>query len=530
MAGTPRILLIEDNDKARRELEVILHFLGESVVASTSTGWREALESVPDTADISATGTISTVPNASAIPAIPGNIANTTSNTEVPIVLIGSCDSTELTELLAELHSWSAGVPSIVLGEGRIAADLKPRLASQVVASPGTPLAYQPLLDALHKARVFYEHYNRLRDVGGVRDYNMFRSLVGTSAAIEQVRYMMGQVANTEISVLITGESGTGKEVVARNLHLNSARADKPFIPINCGAIPAELLESELFGHEKGAFTGAVSSRAGRFELADGGTLFLDEIGDMPLSMQVKLLRVLQERSFERVGGVKTLHTDVRIMAATHRDLQQMIAGSEFRQDLYYRINVFPIDMPPLRGRSEDIPPLINDLISTMEASNRGSVRFNSNAIVALGRYHWPGNVRELANLIERMAILHPHRIVGFNDLPAKFQSPARPLAPGQQEAAARYADGSAGSAVDNLTDSSALEAANIQRDGSAKLLPMKGGLDLKEYLANLEKNLIEKALSDSDGVVTRAADRLHMRRTTLVEKMRKYNLQKNPG
>jgi sigma-54 specific flagellar transcriptional regulator A len=249
----------------------------------------------------------------------------------------------------------------------------------------------------------------------------MFRSLVGRSDPIQRVRHMMGQVANTEVSVLITGESGTGKEVVARNLHLNSARADKPFVPINCGAIPRELLESELFGHEKGAFTGAISSRAGRFELADGGTLFLDEIGDMPLNMQVKLLRVLQERSFERVGGVKTIQTDVRILAATHKDLEKMIDEGEFRQDLYYRINVFPIEMPPLRERADDVPLLLNELITAMEAESRGSVRFNSGAIASLCRHNWPGNVRELANLVERMAILHPHGIVGLEDLPNKF-------------------------------------------------------------------------------------------------------------
>ena len=477
----PPILLLEDGSDARRELEIILRFLGERVVASDTAGWKDALSDWGD-----------------------GAAAES-----MPIVIIGGCDSMPLTELLAQLHDWSPGVPGIVLGEGRIAAGLKPRLASQVVANPGMPLRYQSLLDALHKARVFYEHYNRLGGGGRVRDFNMFRSLVGRSPALERVRYLMGQVADTEVSVLITGESGTGKEVVARSLHNNSARAGKPFIPVNCGAIPAELLESELFGHEKGAFTGAVSARAGRFELADGGTLFLDEIGDMPLSMQVKLLRVLQERSFERVGGIKTLHTDVRIIAATHSDLQRMIAAGEFRQDLYYRINVFPIEMPPLRERVEDIPLLSNELISVMEADRRGSVRFNSAAIETLRRYHWPGNVRELANLIERMAILHPHRIVGSGDLPERFRNPVqRELIPQSEEEA----------------------AADAAEDGGGNvLLPMKG-LDLKEYLANLERSFIERALTDCSGVVARAADRLKYKRTTLVEKMRKYNLQKGAG
>jgi len=323
--------------------------------------------------------------------------------------------------------------------------------------------------------------------------------------------------------VLITGESGTGKEVVARNLHLNSARADKPFVPINCGAIPRELLESELFGHEKGAFTGAIAARAGRFELADGGTLFLDEIGDMPLAMQVKLLRVLQERSFERVGGVKTIQTDVRILAATHKDLEKMIEEGEFRQDLYYRINVFPIEMPSLRERAEDVPLLLNELITVMEAEKRGSVRFNSGAIQSLSRHPWPGNVRELANLVERMAILHPHGIVGINDLPKKFRHLD------EQEIAraeTRYKHlgdmGKQGGVVQ-------LPKSPVEGGDSAGLLPLHG-LDLKEYLANLEKDLIEQALDDSGGVVARAADRLHIRRTTLVEKMRKYQLQKRQG
>ena len=271
-------------------------------------------------------------------------------------------------------------------------------------------------------------------------------------------------------------------------------------------AIPRELLESELFGHEKGAFTGAVSSRAGRFELADGGTLFLDEIGDMPLSMQVKLLRVLQEKSFERVGGTNTIHTDARILAATHKDLEQMIETGEFRQDLYFRLNVFPIEMPPLRSRVEDVPLLLNELISMMESEGRGSVRFNSGAINCLQRYPWPGNVRELANLVEQMAILHPHHIVGVEDLSVKI----------------REFNAEIDLDLDRLTQT---DTTSLSEQDN--LLPMHG-LDLKEYLANLERSLISQALDDSGGVVARAANRLHMRRTTLVEKMRKYQMQRN--
>lgn len=485
MAEDTMILLINDNDRTRHDLETVLSFIGEQVVSASSSNWH------------------STISEAVSKPQ------------QVCLALINDCQQLDTLQLLNDLNQWEAGLPFVLIGEQQLPEQLDADLQSRITATLPQDLTHQPLLDAIHKAKLFHEHYNRLRDFDGVRDYNMFRSLVGRSEPVQRVRHMMGQVANTEVSVLITGESGTGKEVVARNLHLNSARADKPFVPINCGAIPRELLESELFGHEKGAFTGAISSRAGRFELADGGTLFLDEIGDMPLNMQVKLLRVLQERSFERVGGVKTIQTDVRILAATHKDLEKMIEEGEFRQDLYYRINVFPIEMPSLRERADDVPLLLNELITVMEAEGRGSVRFNSGAIESLRRHDWPGNVRELANLVERMAILHPHGIVGIEDLPKKFRHLS------DQE----INETSMSDIADDATQSVVPIKGGASSDGGS-LLPLHG-LDLKEYLANLEKDLIEQALDDSGGVVARAADRLHIRRTTLVEKMRKYQLQK---
>ncbi|EZO49096.1 transcriptional regulator FleQ [Pseudomonas aeruginosa] len=324
---------------------------------------------------------------------------------------------------------------------------------------------------------------------------------------------MMQQVADTDASVLILGESGTGKEVVARNLHYHSKRREGPFVPVNCGAIPAELLESELFGHEKGAFTGAITSRAGRFELANGGTLFLDEIGDMPLPMQVKLLRVLQERTFERVGSNKTQNVDVRIIAATHKNLEKMIEDGTFREDLYYRLNVFPIEMAPLRERVEDIALLLNELISRMEHEKRGSIRFNSAAIMSLCRHDWPGNVRELANLVERLAIMHPYGVIGVGELPKKF----------------RHVDDEdeqlASSLREELEERAAINAGLPGMDAPA-MLPAEG-LDLKDYLANLEQGLIQQALDDAGGVVARAAERLRIRRTTLVEKMRKYGMSR---
>ena len=244
-----------------------------------------------------------------------------------------------------------------------------------VISKLQMPPNYARLVDDLHRAQVYRQQQNTMKGRPLHRDPVLFRSLVGTSRKIQQVRELMAQVADKNVTVLITGESGTGKEVVARNLHYHSPRQQQPFVPVNCGAIPPELLESELFGHEKGAFTGAISSRAGRFEMAQGGTLFLDEIGDMPLNMQVKILRVLQERTFERVGGNKTIEVDVRIIAATHKNLEEMISDGDFREDLYYRLNVFPIEMPALRERVEDLPLLLNELISRLENE---ATRFNT--------------------------------------------------------------------------------------------------------------------------------------------------------
>ncbi len=374
-----------------------------------------------------------------------------------------------------------------------------------VIGKIKIPTQYDQLRSLIHKAQVFNESHSS--PVNNARPVELFRSLSGSSRATRQVNRMIEQVADSEATVLILGESGTGKEVVARKLHFHSVRRGKPFVPVNCGAIPGDLLESELFGHEKGAFTGAISARQGRFEMAEAGTLFLDEIGDMSMPMQVKLLRVLQERSFERVGSNKTISCNVRIIAATHRNLEKAIQDGEFREDLYYRLNVFPIDMPPLRDRVEDIPVLVNDLIHRIEHEKRGSVRLTPAAIAALSHYSWPGNVRELANLMERLAILFPFGVVDIMDLPEKF----RPNG--------------------NLMDTIHLPEVTIQGDEpdtviNAPRLP-SDGLDLKAHLNTLEQSLIQQALEESDGVVAHAAKRLHMRRTTLVEKLRKYGLHR---
>ncbi len=397
---------------------------------------------------------------------------------------------------LAALKKASSNLPVILMGRAADMAEMKS--GADCVAQLTLPLRRTEVLEALRKV---YLHHQRRKDGDSRRALELFRNLVGSSTGIRNIRKMIDQVADSDSNVLILGESGTGKEVVARNIHFHSTRRHGPFVPVNCGAIPPDLLESELFGHEKGAFTGAISSRRGRFELADGGTLFLDEIGDMPLMMQVKLLRVLQERTFERVGGTRSISTNVRILAATHNDLEAGISSGRFREDLYYRLNVFPMEMPPLRKRVEDLPLLINDLISRMEHEKRGSIRLNSEAVRTLCGYAWPGNVRELANLIERLIILFPYGVVERSDLPEKYR---------------------AGQIPGNLEVDPDLSNFVV----ATRTLPNEG-MDLKEHLSSLECMLIRQALQEADWVVAHAAKRLKMGRTTLVEKMRKFGLQR---
>lgn len=402
------------------------------------------------------------------------------------------------------------------------------------------PVRYVQLNDLLRRAGLVRMD----NEAAAVR----FVGPTGNSAAIRRVRRMIEQVAGHDTTVLVTGESGTGKEVVARAVHEQSARRDKPFVAVNCGAIPADLLESELFGHEKGAFTGAITARKGRFEMADGGTLFLDEIGDMTLPMQVKILRVLQERTYERVGSSRSIRCEVRIIAATHRNLEESIVKGTFREDLFYRLNVFPIEMPPLRERLEDLPLLIEDLIEAMERNGHGSVRLSQDAIHALRAYHWPGNVRELSNLIERLAVLHPHTVVGVSDLPQRYRthianvSAAASAAPAPVAAddiapfvsqAPAPAIAAAPAPVPNPTYAPAViplpASAATYLSATPAMLP-PDGVNLKDHIETIELALIRQALQQSSGVVAHAAKLLNTRRTTLVEKLRKYGLQRDDG
>ncbi len=436
--------------------------------------------------------------------------------------IIGNCPG--ILDHVAKIRADLPKCPPFILVTGKTPLDMTPeQVETNFLGCITADTRFSDLSNVLHRAEV---ESGVVREAPAASDNNeptklptkspspeLFRSLVGNSRETRRVRKMIEQVAPTEATVLILGESGTGKEVVARNIHYHSQRRNKPFVPINCGAIPSELLESELFGHEKGSFTGAIGAREGRFELAQGGTIFLDEIGDMPLSMQVKLLRVIQERSFERVGSNKSIKSDVRIVAATHRNLENHIKEGKFREDLYYRLNVFPVEMPRLKDRVEDLPLLINELITRLEHEKNSSVRLTPAAVMALCNYPWPGNVRELANLMERMTILHPHGVVDVKDLPAK-------IVPNQQEASdepAVVADPEDNEKMSGMPSLPMLSEPRLPRDG----------IDLKQHLTDIEVSLIQQSLDDCNGVVAHAAKKLQIRRTTLVEKMRKYRIQR---
>lgn len=321
----------------------------------------------------------------------------------------------------------------------------------------------------------------------------LFADLVGESPEIQKVFKTIEKVATSESTILITGESGTGKELVARAIHYNSHRCEKPLVIINCGAIPGELLESELFGHEKGAFTGALRTRIGRFELADGGTIFLDEIGDMSPDLQVKLLRVLQEQTFERVGSTRTMKVDIRVLAATNKDLASSIDDGKFREDLFYRLNVIPIRVPPLRQRKSDIPLLINFFLTRLGGRRRQDrkrmKRFSEKALEAMLKYNWPGNIRELENLMERLSVLVDGDIIELEDLPDSIRGTDSGLFP-------------------------------------SLLSTLESGLGFNEAIDQYQRRLILQALDHTGWVKAKAAELLKINRTTLVEKIKKMNIE----
>ncbi|WGV99549.1 sigma-54 dependent transcriptional regulator [Vibrio sp. YMD68] len=489
MHGLSKILVIEDDAQVRINLSNILEFVGEQCEVVTS----DHIEDI-DWSKFSA-----------------GCILGSIQGEVLP---------SSLSQQLSSVHH----IPLLVAGKQAYPVDDYP----QYVGELEFPLNYPQLSEALRHCKDFLGRKGVQTSLS--RKNTLFRSLVGQSLGIQEVRHLIEQVSDTEANVLILGESGTGKEVVARNIHYHSTRRKGPFVPINCGAIPPDLLESELFGHEKGAFTGAITSRKGRFELAEGGTLFLDEIGDMPMPMQVKLLRVLQERCFERVGGNTTIRVNVRVVAATHRNLEEMITAESFREDLYYRLNVFPIEMPALKHRKDDIPLLLQELMTRMEAEGGQPICFTPRSINSLMEHDWPGNVRELANLIERMIILYPNSLVDVNHLPTKYRYSDIPEFQPENTSFASIEEQERDVLADIFSEDFSLENVDPFHEqmiaNAPQSLPPEG-LNLKELLADLEVNMINQALDAQGGVVARAADMLGMRRTTLVEKMRKYDIQR---
>ncbi|HTR00133.1 MAG TPA: sigma-54 dependent transcriptional regulator [Candidatus Acidoferrum sp.] len=420
------------------------------------------------------------------------------------IAMLVATDDGSDGELLTLLNKLRPSLPIYLLTPDAEPAAV-PRGASGWIA---LPVQYRKLLGIVRHAEK--EGRKTVRPLNGPSV-----SLTGQSTKLKEIQALIRHVAMTDANVLLLGESGTGKEVVARSIHFLSLRNDHPFIAVNCGAIPPELLESELFGHEKGAFTGAISTRKGRFELAEGGTLFLDEIGDMPLNMQVKLLRVLQERCFERVGGTKTMQANVRLIAATHQDLEKKIGEGKFRMDLFYRLNVFPIELPPLRERADDIPLLIREFSLRMELDHRSPIHFDQSAIDALAHHPLPGNVRELENLVERLAILYPGETITRAKLPQRYQ--------GEAVDASRTMEIPA---YERPHPAEAAPAAKADQLPQADQISLADTIDLKQYLYDLEKDLIQKALSNSDWVVAKAAKTLSLQRTTLVEKIKKFEIQ----
>ncbi len=319
-------------------------------------------------------------------------------------------------------------------------------------------------------------------------------NIVGDSEKIQEVFRLIEKVAQTDSTVLIMGDSGTGKELIAHAIHYQSDRRDKPFVPVNCGAIPEELLESELFGHEKGAFTHAIRTRIGRFELANGGTIFLDEIGDMSPNLQVKILRVLQDHQFERIGGTRTIKSDIRVIAATNKNLEEAVQIGRFREDLYYRLNVIPIHVPPLRERTSDIPLLVHHFLDKFNRTKKKSIKSISKEVMqCFMLYGWPGNVRELENMIERLIILANEDRITVRDLPER------------------------------------LRAQRTEEMAQSLSIPEEG-LSFNSAVSEFEKTLILQALDKTGWIKNKAAQLLNLNRTTLIEKMKKQNLMNRPG
>jgi DNA-binding NtrC family response regulator len=455
------VLVVDDEELYRRALERILKRVGYEVVTA-----RDASEAM---------GIVSSQP-----------IDLVLSDVQMPGI--------NGLELVRQVHEVDADLPCIVItgyGSPESSVDALRAGAFWYLEKPfeqGHLDVVRRLAEqAIEHGRL--KHENRLLQ-RQLESRHQFESIVGESHALRRVLETVERVSGTDSTVLVTGESGTGKELIARAIHYNSPRSDRMMVTVNCGAIPEELLEAELFGHVRGAFTNAVSHREGRFALADGGSIFLDEIGDMSMNLQVKLLRVLQERTFEPVGSSKPQSVDVRVIAATNQRLPELIEAKKFREDLSSRLNVIPLEVPPLRERREDIPALIHHFIEWHSDRGSTSVKgIHPAAVEALCRQPWPGNVRELQNLVERLVILRREGEIGLDDLPAEYREPAAPPpTPGPS------------------------------------LAPE--GMNLRGELEEIEAHWIRQALERTGWNKNRAAQLLQVNRTTLLEKIKKYGIE----
>ena len=403
-----------------------------------------------------------------------------------PLVLIGAQACQDLAVFLNQVKIQHPGTAMVVLSP-----DQSARAAARAMRQGASDY----LTDPLERSELA-ECVVKLLKVGpDIQSEGLsqgrYDHIVGQSKPIRDVFRLVDKVAATDSTVMIYGESGTGKELIARAIHQTSPRRQNPLIPVNCGAIPEELLESELFGHEKGAFTSAIRTRIGRFEMADGGTIFLDEIADMSPRLQVKILRVLQEHQFERIGGTKTINVNIRVITATNKDLRQAVEQGRFREDLFYRLNVIPITVPPLRERQADIPLLVEHFLDRFQQIRGEDLRtIDNEAMAKLMAYEWPGNIRELENIIERMVILAENQTLSVRDLPQRI-SQAVP------------ATGTPG-------------FIEITEDG----------IDFNQVVSDFENNLLLQALDKSDWVKNKAAKLLKLNRTTLVEKLKKKQIQ----